>query len=55
MLYDQAQLASAYLEPTRSRATCSYETVARDILDYVRRDLTATRRAAFTPPKTRTA
>jgi uncharacterized protein YyaL (SSP411 family) len=41
MLYDQAQLAVAYLaafEITRDR---QYESVARDILDYVARDMTS--------------
>ena len=36
MLYDQAQLAVAYLEASKSRAIRYFEGVARDILDYVR-------------------
>ena len=39
---------------SRSRATREFEAVARDILDYVRRDMTA-RTAASTPPRMRTA
>ncbi|MFN2508145.1 MAG: thioredoxin domain-containing protein, partial [Chthoniobacterales bacterium] len=52
MLYDQAQLAVAYLEAfqitsaARTDSSCGehdseFESVARDILDYVRRDMTA--------------
>jgi hypothetical protein len=40
MLYDQAQLASAYLDAYQITGDLSYEAVARDTLDYVRRDLT---------------
>ena len=40
MLYDQAQLASAYLDAFQLTRDPFYETVARDILDYVRRDMT---------------
>ncbi|MDP9291323.1 MAG: thioredoxin domain-containing protein [Verrucomicrobiota bacterium] len=41
MLYDQAQLAISYLEAFQITRDPFYETVARDILDYVRRDMTA--------------
>ncbi|MEP6698593.1 MAG: thioredoxin domain-containing protein [Verrucomicrobiota bacterium] len=41
MLYDQAQLANAYLDAFQITQDRQYETVARDILDYVRRDMTA--------------
>jgi uncharacterized protein YyaL (SSP411 family) len=41
MLYDQAQLAVAYLEAFQIAREPLFEQVARDILDYVRRDLTA--------------
>jgi len=40
MLYDQAQLASAYLAAYQITGDLQYEAVARDTLDYVRRDLT---------------
>ena len=40
MLYDQAQLANAYLEAYQITGDLRYEAVARDTLDYVRRDLT---------------
>lgn len=40
MLYDQAQLASAYLDAYQITGDLSYEAIARDTLDYVRRDLT---------------
>ncbi len=39
MLYDQAQLAVAYLEGYQISGRDGYADVARDILDYVRRDL----------------
>src|SRR5207237_1442460 len=39
MLYDQAQLACAYLDTFQITRDPSLEKVARDILDYVRRDL----------------
>jgi uncharacterized protein YyaL (SSP411 family) len=39
MLYDQAQLASAYLDAYQITGDLRYEEVARDTLDYVRRDL----------------
>ncbi len=41
MLYDQAQLASAYLDAFQLTRQPLFENVARDTLDYVRRDLTA--------------
>ncbi|HSV63815.1 MAG TPA: thioredoxin domain-containing protein, partial [Chthoniobacterales bacterium] len=41
MLYDQAQLAVAYLEAFQITREPIFESVARDILDYVRRDMTA--------------
>ncbi len=41
MLYDQAQLASAYLTAYQITGDLRYEAVARDTLDYVERDLTA--------------
>ncbi len=41
MLYDQAQLAVAYLEAFQITREPLFEKVARDILDYVRRDMTA--------------
>jgi len=41
MLYDQAQLALAYLEAAQASGDDFYATVAEDTLDYVRRDLTA--------------
>ena len=40
MLYDQAQLASAYLDAYQITGDLRYEAIARDTLDYVRRDLT---------------
>ncbi|HWB60915.1 MAG TPA: thioredoxin domain-containing protein [Chthoniobacteraceae bacterium] len=40
MLYDQAQLALAYLDAFQITCEPFYEYVARDILDYVRRDMT---------------
>ena len=40
MLYDQAQLALAYLDAFQITRDPFYEEVARDILDYVRRDMT---------------
>lgn len=39
MLYDQAQLASTYLDAFQITGDQRYESVARDILDYVARDL----------------
>jgi len=41
MLYDQAQLAVAYLDAFQITRDRQYESVARDILDYVARDMTA--------------
>ena len=41
MLYDQGQLAVAYLEAFQITREPLFEEVARDILDYVRRDMTA--------------
>jgi uncharacterized protein YyaL (SSP411 family) len=41
MLYDQAQLAITYLEAFQITHEPLFEAVARDILDYVRRDMTA--------------
>ena len=41
MLYDQAQLAAAYLDAFQITHDPEFETVARGILDYVRRDMTA--------------
>src|SRR4051812_45775718 len=41
MLYDQAQLAVAYLEAFQITRDPLFESVARDTLDYVRRDMTA--------------
>jgi len=40
MLYDQAQLASSYLDAFQLTRAAGYEKTARDILDYVRRDMT---------------
>ena len=41
MLYDQAQLAVAYLDAFQITQDRQYESVARDILDYVPRDMTS--------------
>jgi uncharacterized protein YyaL (SSP411 family) len=41
MLYDQAQLAIAYLDVFQITKDKQYESVARDILDYVARDMTS--------------
>jgi uncharacterized protein YyaL (SSP411 family) len=41
MLYDQAQLAIAYLNAFQITEDEQYERVARDILDYVARDMTS--------------
>ena len=41
MLYDQAQLAVAYLDAFQITHDRQYEAVARDILDYVSRDMTS--------------
>jgi uncharacterized protein YyaL (SSP411 family) len=40
MLYDQAQLACAYLDAFQITHDPAYEKTARDTLDYVRRDMT---------------
>ena len=40
MLYDQAQLAISYLEAYQITGDAQYAAVARDIFDYVLRDLT---------------
>jgi uncharacterized protein YyaL (SSP411 family) len=40
MLYDQAQLAMAYLNAFQITRDPFFEKIARDILDYVRRDMT---------------
>ena len=44
MLYDQAQLVLAYLEAAQASGDPFYAPVAEDTLDYVARDLTASRR-----------
>src|SRR5213595_1808997 len=41
MLYDQAQLAAAYLDAFQITKDEQFESVARDILDYVARDMTS--------------
>jgi uncharacterized protein len=41
MLYDQAQLASAYLDAFQITGDADFAATARDILDYVRRDMTS--------------
>ena len=41
MLYDQAQLAVAYLDAFQITRDRQYESAARDILDYVGRDMTS--------------
>jgi uncharacterized protein YyaL (SSP411 family) len=41
MLYDQAQLAVAYLDAFQITQNQQYQSVARDILDYVARDMTS--------------
>src|SRR6266480_2326579 len=41
MLYDQAQLAVAYLDAFQITQDRQYEVVARDVLDYVARDMTS--------------
>ncbi len=41
MLYDQAQLASAYLDGFQITGDAEFAATARDILDYVRRDMTS--------------
>jgi len=41
MLYDQAQLATAYVDAFQITQDRQFESVARDILDYVPRDMTS--------------
>jgi uncharacterized protein YyaL (SSP411 family) len=41
MLYDQAQLAGAYLSAYQITGDLLYEEIARDTLEYVRRDMTS--------------
>jgi uncharacterized protein YyaL (SSP411 family) len=41
MLYDQAQLASAYLDAFQITGDAEFAATSRDILDYVRRDMTS--------------
>src|SRR5216117_1635990 len=41
MLYDQAQLAAAFLDAFQITRDQQYEVVARDVLDYVARDMTS--------------
>src|SRR5437588_2876541 len=41
MLYDQAQLAAAYLDAFQISQDRQFESVARDVLDYVARDMTS--------------
>src|SRR5882724_11877029 len=41
MLYDQAQLAVAYLDAYQVTRDRQYQAIARDILDYVARDMTS--------------
>jgi uncharacterized protein YyaL (SSP411 family) len=41
MLYDQAQLAGAYLDTFQITGEAEFAATARDILDYVRRDMTS--------------
>jgi uncharacterized protein YyaL (SSP411 family) len=41
MLYDQAQLAAAYLDAFQITGDGQYQAIARDILDYVARDMTS--------------
>ncbi len=47
MLYDQAQLATAYLESYQATGDEKLASVARDIFDYVLRDLTSTEGAFY--------
>ena len=47
MLYDQAQLAAAYLDAFQITRDPDWETVARDVLGYVARDMTATEGGFF--------
>src|SRR5207248_4203947 len=41
MLYDQAQLASAYIDGFQITGDTEFAATARDIVDYVRRDMTS--------------
>jgi uncharacterized protein YyaL (SSP411 family) len=41
MLYDQAQLANTYLDAFQITHDAQFAAIARDILDYVRRDMTS--------------
>src|SRR5205085_3228025 len=41
MLYDQAQLANAYLDAFQITGDAQFASVARDNLDYVKRDMTS--------------
>jgi uncharacterized protein len=47
MLYDQAQLAVAYLDAFQITQDRQFESVARDVLDYVARDMTSTEGGFF--------
>jgi uncharacterized protein YyaL (SSP411 family) len=47
MLYDQAQLAIAYLDAFQITRDSQYESIARDILDYVARDMRSTEGGFF--------
>ena len=47
MLYDQAQLANAYLDAFQITHDSRFGEIARDILDYVRRDMTSERGGFF--------
>jgi uncharacterized protein YyaL (SSP411 family) len=47
MLYDQAQLANAYIDAFQITQDRQYAEVARDILDYVARDITSTEGGFF--------
>jgi uncharacterized protein len=47
MLYDQAQLALAFLEAGQATSDTFYSTVAEDTLDYVMRDMTGPQGAFF--------
>src|SRR5437870_6521614 len=47
MLYDQAQLAVAYLDAFQITRDRQYESVARDILEYVARDMTSKEGGSF--------
>jgi uncharacterized protein YyaL (SSP411 family) len=47
MLYDQAQLAVTYLDAFQITRDKRFESVARDILDYVARDMTSTEGGFF--------